>query len=406
MSSSGTVWRALAGAVLVVSCVDAPSAGPTSIAVVPSRSPATSPSDGPSDGPTPVPGAQAIGADWELVHTFGKGSVADIARGPDGWVAGGTARCREQGCGRTVAATWFSTDGVTWTGGPIPVGRQSGIHSVATDGDRWFAAGYGSQGRGETFRQEALFWRSLDGREWEPVGSMPLDLPGKGIGPIGELAAGAGGVILTYFDPVDPEPLAVYWSESGEAWLPVDRAALDLPEDGSVPSWTATVANDRLVLLGACGDCGTVWSSRNGRDWTLDATLGENSTGLAIGSDGRRVVAVVVDEDCEAECRLGIWVSENGRTGWTPAPQLFHVSEPYVTFAGGRFILSASIEDNDDPGQGVHIYTSPDGLSWTEFVEPEFRIGECYTGGLEGAKDRVVFLGTNDCEGIWVSIAP
>lgn len=54
----------------------------------------------------------------------------------------------------------------------------------------------------------------------------------------------------------------------------------------------------------------------------------------------------------------------------------------------------------------VHIYTSPDGLIWTDFVEPDFRTIECYTGALEGADDRVVFLGTNECEGIWLSLAP
>jgi len=409
VSSPGSAWRALAAALLVVCCMAIACVPPTT----PTDAPAsvviqetTTPTELPSDGPTPVPGGTPIGAAWDLMHTVKRGSVADIARGPDGWVAGGTARCREKGCGRFVAATWFSTDGITWTGGPVALGRQSSIASVATDGDRWFAAGYGYEGRGGEFEREALFWRSPNGRDWTLVGSMPLDPPEKGLGPIGELAAGAGGLILTYFDPLDPGPLTVFWSENGERWEPIDGASFGLPEDGSVAFWAATVVDDRFVLVARCEDCGTVWSSRNGRDWKLDATLGDSSTGLAIGSDGRRVVVVVVDEQCQVGCLLDIWVSDDGLTGWTRATERFPVSEPYVTFAGGKFILSASIEDNDDPGQGVHVYTSSDGLSWTEFVEPDFRTGECYTSGLEGADDRVVFLGSNECEGIWVSLAP
>jgi len=79
----------------------------------------------------------------------------------------------------------------------------------------------------------------------------------------------------------------------------------------------------------------------------------ERSAGLAIGSDGRRVVAV--DRQCEGECQLRVSVSDDDRTGWTRAPQLLPVNEPYATFTAGKFILSGSIEDNDGPG---HASTS------------------------------------------------
>lgn len=405
----GPALRALAGALLVASCTATPSASPRletdppASAVLQSPSSTALPTRGPSTAPTPELGTQGIGANWELVHTFGNGSIVDIARGPEGWVAGGSVRCREQGCGRSVAATWFSADGITWTGGPVALGRQTSIATVANDGNRWFAAGYGERLDGE-LGQEALFWRSPNGRDWTLVGSMPLDPPAKGLGAVGELAAGPGGLILTYFDPLDPAPLTVYWSQNGERWRPVDREIFRLPEDGSVAFWAATVVDGRFVLVGACGDCGTVWTSTNGRDWTRDATLGETSTASAVGSDGRRVV--VTDGQCLDECQLGIWVSEDGRTGWTRAPEQFPVTDAYVTFAAGTFILAGLIESLRDPAHGVHIYTSPDGLSWTEFVETEFRTGECYASALEGAEDRVIFLGTSDCEGIWVSRAP
>lgn len=52
------------------------------------------------------------------------------------------------------------------------------------------------------------------------------------------------------------------------------------------------------------------------------------------------------------------------------------------------------------------MFTSPDGINWTEFVETDFDVNECYFQALEGADDRAVLLGSNDCEGIWLSRAP
>ncbi len=327
--------------------------------------------------------------------------MADIARGPGGWVAGGWARCREPGCGRFVAATWFSADLITWTGGPVALGRQSGIGTVATDGERWFAAGVGTERDGETFRQEALIWRSPNGREWTLVGSIPLAPPEEGIGPIGELAAGPGGVILSWVDPGDPERRTVYWSENGETWLPIDKANFGLPPDGYLWVNTVEVADGRFVMVLNC-DCGTVWSSSDGRNWRLDATLGTNA-GADVASDGRRVI--VVDEHCAEECELHIWISDEGRTGWTRAPQVLQVGEPRLTYAAGTFILTGEIDAGDDADRGVHVFTSSDGTSWTEF-ETDLRLRSCYAGALEGAPDRVVLLGVEECEGIWVSRAP
>ena len=351
-----------------------------------------------------MPGGQAIGAQWEHVAIDKDWRPADIARGPDGWIAGGSMRCREPGCGRWVAATWFSTDGLTWTGGPVPDGRQASILTVATDGDQWFAAGSAAERVGGAFRWVALIWRSSNGRDWTLVSSIPLGPPEKGIGPIGELAAGPGGVILTWVNPGDPELVTIYRSENGETWLPVDKAMFGLPPDRGLGVWGETVVDGRFVIVTNCDGCGTVWSSRDGLDWRLDATLGEESAGLDVASDGRRVV--VIDEQCADDCRVRILVSDDGRTGWTPAPQVLPVGDPLVTYAADTYIVTTSIEDRDDPRYGAQVFTSPDGQRWTEFVETDFRSGDCYARELEGAEDRVVMLGGSSCEGLWVSLVP
>lgn len=407
MSNSGPTWRALVGALLVASCTVTSSAPPTTSTdapatdVVPTMTATTLPTEAPSEAPTQAPGPPPIGAAWELVTTIDDGAVSDIARGPSGWVAGGYVKCSDPGCRGIVAAAWFSADGITWTGGPVPDGRQAIIGTVATDGDRWFAAGVGTERDGDTFRQEALIWRSPNGRAWTLVGSIPLAPPEKGLGPIGELAAGPGGVILTWVDPGDPERSTVYWSKNGETWLPIDKAIFGLPPDESLGLSTATVVDGRFVLVGT-HDNGTVWSSSDGRDWTLDATLGP-SAGVGVASDGRRVI--VVDEQCADECEFRIWISADGRTGWTRIPQVLQVEEPWVTYAADTFIVAGEKDGGDDADRGVHIFTSPDGMSWTEF-ETDLLLKSCYTGALVGAEDRVVLLGVNECSGIWVSRAP
>src|SRR5687767_1452539 len=95
VSTLGALSRALAGAALVASCLASPSpslpasSGAPASALPPSTA---SPNVTPSGGPTPVPGAQDIGAQWERVPTDMDWRLADIARGPEGWVVAGSMR--------------------------------------------------------------------------------------------------------------------------------------------------------------------------------------------------------------------------------------------------------------------------------------------------------------------------
>jgi hypothetical protein len=387
----------------IAACEVAPTASP--ITRLPSTPPASAgplPIETPGRVPTPVPGAPEIGADWKLATLDKDWRFADIARGPDGWLAGGSMRCREPGCGRWVAATWFSADGFTWTGGPMPDGRHAGIGTVASDGDRWFAVGSVTERVGDTFRQEALIWRSSDARSWTLVGSIPLGVPEKGLGPIGELAAGPGGVILGWVDPGDDAGRAAYWSQNGESWQAIDKGTFGLPRDGYLWVNAVKVVDGRFVMHLNC-ECGTVWSSSDGRRWRLEATLGPDG-GADFASDGRRMV--IAGDQCEGECRIRVVTSADGRTDWRPMPAVFPAADPLVTYAAETFIVAGFIEPNDDPQQGAHIFTSADGRSWTELVEPDFRTGDCWATGLEGAEDRAMFLGRGACEGVWVSLAP
>jgi hypothetical protein len=81
-------------------------------------------------------------------------------------------------------------------------------------------------------------------------------------------------------------------------------------------------------------------------------------------------------------------------------------ADPLATYAGDTFVATGWTEPPDDVDQSSHIFTSSDGLSWTEFVPPPFRMNDCTPRALEGGDDRVVFLGRGGCEGLWVSLAP
>lgn len=94
-----------------------------------------------------------------------------------------------------------------------------------------------------------------------------------------------------------------------------------------------------------------MWSSRNGRDWRLDATFDETATGLAVTSDGRRVVVIITVGDCASECEVEIWHSDDGQTGWERTPQELPVGEPNLTYAADSFIPTGTIEDRDDPNE-------------------------------------------------------
>jgi hypothetical protein len=114
---------------------------------------------------------------------------------------------------------------------------------------------------------------------------------------------------------------------------------------------------------------------------------------------------VIVDEQCAEACQVRILISDDGRTGWTPAPQTLPVGDPLVTYAADTYIVTTGIGHRD----GAQVFTSPDGLRWAEFVETDFRSTgstDCYARELEGADDRVVMLGGGGCEGLWVSLAP
>jgi hypothetical protein len=126
-------------------------------------------------------------------------------------------------------------------------------------------------------------------------------------------------------------------------------------------------------------ECGTVWSSSDGRRWRLEATLGPDG-GADFASDGRRMV--IAGDQCEGECRIRVVTSADGRTDWRPMPAVFPAADPLVTYAAETFIVAGFIEPNDDPQQGAHIFTAVPGPSSSSRISEQVTAGRLALKGL------------------------
>jgi hypothetical protein len=239
-----------------------------------------------------------------------------------------------------------------------------------------------------------VFWRSTDGLTWSLTDSFRLGRCLAGCPWIEDLAAGPGGVVLSWAHAVEAERRAPWWSRDGSTWAPIDTTALGLSPGAYMRSNTVLMVEDRFVLTGSVDDEWRVWSSLDGLDWTLDGTGGQQSYDLELASDGRRVVAMTnsFPEDRET----AVWTSPDGRAGWTLETQL-PIWQPSLTFAANMFIAGGA-----GPYPDPHLLTSADGRSWTEINHD---LSSCNVGGLFGALDRVLLV-SDDCPGIWVSLAP
>jgi hypothetical protein len=406
MPTSARLRRTLLVGLTVAACTNPPTVAPTpSFAVQASPAPSASPSASPTFSPEPT--LAPIGAHWDAVDGIGSGSVYDVAHGEQGWVAVGSS-CRDD-CPGMDGAVWFSVDGLSWSGGPIHGGvgdadptANTTLTTVATDGSVWYAAGVRFifdpvANAGNTW---AVSWRSNDARTWSPAGALELGHCYEGCPSIGQLAVVSGGAILSYVvKTLDAARSSVYRTPDGSAWTLVKRSAFGLSQDAPILfDNSATVANDRYVLVGAgCNDCGTVWSSADGRTWTRDGTLGTGPVGFDVASDGRRVV--VAEQVCpEEECVTMMWASADGRTGWRAADQTLPIQRPRVAFAAATFIVVG-----DTGSAGGRVFTSRDGRAWTQ-VADDLVLGDCALSGLAGAENGLA-LAAEGCPSLWVSRA-
>jgi hypothetical protein len=215
--------------------------------------------------------------------------------------------------------------------------------------------------------------------------------------------------MLSWVHALERERSTVYWSQDGEDWTQIDKATFGVPPSTYMHSSAAIVVDGRFVMVGgSCEGCGTVWSSTDGRDWTLDLTVSPHADQVDVATDGHRVVVVTraCPDACETELATlaDIWTSADGRTGWARSAQQLPIAYPRLAFAAGTFFAFGEAPN------GVQIFTSIDGAEWTHIPRRDLPLGTgCRVASVAGSEDRVVVVGGGEpeaCSGIWVSRVP
>jgi hypothetical protein len=288
-----------------------------------------------------------------------------------------------------VPSAWTMTDAGTLTPG-LPFVPAA----VASSDLGWIAIGGGSCVK-TAVRDEISMYacasavaRSADGRTWTASGTLPYatNYVGPSSGPeagIVDVAAGPEGfVAVGYTRDGGAKPVmtipdgAGWWSLDGVTW---ERILLGA---GARPS-VVFRAPDRWLIGGVIyrdsGPIGAIWTSSDGRNWTLleDAAPfdvgGYVDTGEDPASGGIRAFAwngstIVaggqVCADTGRPCVAAAWTSADGAT-WERVSQLpagYWISD--IVSVNGIFVAVA--ERCVDSGCKAVVIRSDDGRTWTE----------------------------------------
>ena len=201
--------------------------------------------------------------------------------------------------------------------------------------------------------ERAAAWVSKDGTTWRRLKrSWPKDLPVLyAVESLDQLALLAGrdaegqGVVLGSTDGVD--------------WTPTTVLGGPMYDLARIP--------DGLIGAGVDGPAAAVWTSSDGTSWS-EVTLA--SAGRAVhvvaGADGTTVASGAIT-DPDGVATPVVWTTRDHETwsqtaldGLTPG----HWSNPSAASTPAGFVVTFA--DLGQPSRTGHVFSSPDGLTWTE----------------------------------------
>jgi hypothetical protein len=309
-------------------------------------------------------------------------AVSDVAARDGRLVAVGTDTAGN-------GAVWISDDlGQSWSRSSEPALEGHRLGFVLSVSGGFLALGDPTMGPPEV-------WVSLTGERWDPVLPQASIGADDWIGPM-TIAADGTAAFIGIHDPGGSKTTSIWTSAGpGPSAAPTPTAAPSLPAPSVFADWTRVNLPDpapkefggtilrfivrfgnRWIAVGFVnGGCcagayseatrGVIWTSTDGEHWKLvpaQASLAHARI-VSVASNGSHLVAVgVIDTKTptgEANPVAASWYSDDGVT--------WHVvrNTPLldaVTAAGSQFVAAAT------SGQGVEIYTSPDGRSWSWMV--------------------------------------
>jgi hypothetical protein len=268
------------------------------------------------------------------------------------------------------AALWSSADGTAWTRAKLPASREPGqqrLVDAVHGGVGWLAVG----GTGP----RSLVLTSGDGGTWQPASGRAFS---------GDLVPSAAAANGTAYVVVGTEggTIAAAWSSTDlKSWSRAGSPGkADLAGTRDAPKWMSDVAAgpNGFVAVGGQTKNKTsqpaLWTSPDGRKWTLSAAAPALPSGTTQGSLTKVVArGGVLVATGVAGAYTFVSVSADGGRTWQPttlpgaAPGI-RLTAATVTPHG--FVLAGTA------GSDVATWSSPDGRSW--------RAGRPHGLGLDG----------------------
>jgi hypothetical protein len=316
-------------------------------------------------------------------EVFGDGFeqvMSSVTVGGPGLVAVGQAGSSVQ-----RAAVWFSPDGITWSRIPHDEGMFEGaiMSGVTAGGPGLVAVGQSDP--------NAVVWTSSDGISWSRVPHDDAVFGGE-VGPVfggagmSSVAVGGPGLVAVGSDgsPDGGGVAAVWTSVDGITWLrvPHNEAVFGGENDGYYGQSMSSVTTGGPGLVAVGSDVGraAVWTSPDGVTWSrvphdeVVFASGSSMSSVTVGGPG--VVAVG-----EAQNTTAVWTSPDG-FAWSRVPHDESV------FGGGvdtdRDVAISSVTadadglvavGSDPDREGVAVWTSVDGLTWSRVPRDEAVFG-------------------------------
>jgi hypothetical protein len=311
------------------------------------------------------------------------------------------------------AVVWTSVDGWTWSRVPEDeaVFGGPGFHqmfSVTVGGPGLVAVGRGGFLVDGEAEGSAAVWTSVDGLTWARVPHDEAVFGGDGDQQMFSVTVGGPGLVAVGFDGpfgASRGNAAVWTSPDGLTWARVPDDEALFGGDGRQRMLSVTAGGPGLVAVGSDGHPqyeyanrldelaadAAVWTSVDGLTWLrgphdeavfggpgeqrMDSVTVGGPGLVAVGSASRQGPDVPADDRDFDMYEAAVWTSVDGLT-WSRVPDADVVAvsddEPEAMLsvtAGGPGLVAVGGDSEDQCGSAEAIWTSPDGLTWSQLPD-------------------------------------
>ena len=203
--------------------------------------------------------------------------LIDVVETDDGFVAIGGYPTQD------AAGAWTSPDGEIWTrAAPTESFQHAFVWAVAAGGPGLVAVGWRRSDDPTGF--DPAFWTSIDGSQWTPA-ATPEGAAGAQVRDV----VGSEGAMVAVGDLLMGGQALAWVSADGTTW-----ETITAPDSFGEASLADVVSTSRgfVALGGRNVDDGGIWTSGEGRDWTLldDPTFADASLADALAVDDDLIV--------------------------------------------------------------------------------------------------------------------